>query len=155
MNSIALSLGKNNAVLRFGLFERRYQLALAAEGPCNKLVFGEIGGKQKEVRCTDDEPLLVSYKASGFTAYWVVENHDDLEVVRITHDAKANTVVLDLLNEGEWATVSTTDLAVLSNPEFKFYNYRSEVAAKMLNAPKRPRGRPRKTEAADTKTETA
>ena len=156
MNSITLNLGKNSAILRFGVVERKRHLSLAAEGPCNKLVFGELGGKQKESRCDAAEPLLVSYAAAGFIAYWVAENHDDMTLIRIDYDAKTNILELALY-DGEledWVPISDTDLAVLPNPEFKFYNYRSEVAAKTLNAPKRPRGRPRKPEAEKAADET-
>jgi len=146
MNSILLSLGKNSARIQFGKSDTdgKHYLSFAAEGPCNKLVFGELEGKQKEHRCDDAEPLLMSSNAKGFTAYWVAENHDTMEIVRICVDLKANTVELALYDGDSWIVASTANLDVFPNPEYKLYNYRSELAAKPLNAPKRPRGRPRK-----------
>jgi hypothetical protein len=144
MNSIRLSLGKNAARIQYGKVggDTKTYLSLAAAGPCNKLVFGELGGKQKTHRCEDEEPLLLTVPAKGFTVYWAVENHDAIEVVRITVDAKSNTVDMALAADGDWVPAASANLAVFPNPEYKFYNYRSQVAAKPLNAPKRPRGRP-------------
>jgi hypothetical protein len=146
MNSIRLSLGKNSANIQFGKVDgdAKTYLSLAATGPCNKLVFGDLGGKQKTHRCDDAEPLLLTVPAKGFTVYWAVENNDTIEVVRVTVDGKTNSVDMSLAAEGDWMPAASANLAVFPNPEYKFYNYRSEVAAKPLNAPKRPRGRPRK-----------
>lgn len=149
MNSIRLSLGKNAAHIQFGKVDgdAKTYLSLAADGPCSKLVFGELGGKQKTHRCDDEEPLLLTVPAKGFTVYWAVENHHTMEVVRVTVDGKTNAVDLALAPEAEgddWVNAASANLEVFPNPEYKFYNYRSEMAAKPLNAPKRPRGRPRK-----------
>ena len=156
MNSVHLSLGKNVAVLRFGKVESKYYVSLANTGPDNLLIYGEIGGKQQTADVEDDEPLLVTAPARGFTAYWTVANHSETEVFRITGDFKANTVTLSRIvhaddatevEEGAdagWAPVACIDLAVVPDPEFKIYNYRSQVAVKPLNLPRRPRGRPRK-----------
>lgn len=147
MNTITLSLGKNTARLQFGVVDDKHHLSLAAEGPCNKLVLGTLGEpkKQKTARCDDEDVLLTTISAKGFTAYWAVENHDTMEVIRIEVDLKANTVDLALCEGPEdWTDIASANLSVFPNPEYKFYNYRAEVAAKPLNAPKRPRGRPRK-----------
>jgi hypothetical protein len=146
MNSIRLSLGKNAALLQFGKSNEdgKTYASLASEGTCCKLVLGDLGGKQKEARCDAAEPLLAAISTKGFTAYWVAENHDSMEIIRIVVDLKAHTLEMALCAPEEWVTVSTIKLDVFSNPEFKFYNYRSALAAKPLNAPKRPRGRPRK-----------
>lgn len=146
MNSISLSFFKHDfASLTFGSSDGKHTLTATASGEANKIVVGEIGGKQKTSRFDDESPLTMSVAAKGFTAYWIVENHDELEVIRICVDTKANKVDLALhLGPNEWKDCATLDLSVLPNPEFKFYNYRSEIAAKTLNAPKRPRGRPRK-----------
>lgn len=151
MHSIRLSLGKNTAVINFGNPEvdGKSYFSLAAEGPCNKLAYGKLGSKMKEARCDDDEPLLLPMPAKGFTVYWAVENHDDMNVIRVTVDTKARTAELALCGPSEteednWIVANTANLDIFPNPEYKLYNYRSELAAKPLNAPKRPRGRPRK-----------
>jgi hypothetical protein len=149
MNSIHLSLGKNTAKLQWGKVEgdSKTYLSFAAVGPCNMLVYGPIDEPKKQKRhlSEDEEPLLLTVPAKGFTAYWAVENHDGLEIVRVTVDLKTNGLTLDMVDgESGWTAVGSANLNVFPNPEYKFYNYRSEVAAKPLNAPKRPRGRPRK-----------
>jgi hypothetical protein len=153
MNSIRLSLGKNTAVINFGKSEvdGKSYLSLAADGACNKLAYGKLGSKMKEARCDDEEPLLLPMPAKGFTVYWAVENHEDMEVIRVTVDPKARTAELAVLgpsaadgDEENWIVANTANLDIFPNPEYKLYNYRSELAAKPLNAPKRPRGRPRK-----------
>jgi hypothetical protein len=165
MNSVRLTLGKNTAVLRFGKVESKHYVSLANTGPDNLLIYGEIGSKQQEARVEDDEPLLATASARGFTAYWTVVNHGETEVFRITGDFKANTVALHRIvpvsdaEEAEdgadagWAPVAGIDLDVVPDPEFKIYNYRSEVSVKPLNLPRRPRGRPRKTPASETTAE--
>jgi hypothetical protein len=157
MNSVQLSFGENSAILCFGVEDGKRTLTLTATGECNKLVLGALGTRQKEARCDDSTPLTATYASKGFVAYWVVENHADMEVIRVLCDTKQNAVALSLLvpnkdeepvTEDDWKMVSFTDLSVLPTPEYKFYNYRAEVSAKTLNAPKRPRGRPRKPAAA-------
>ncbi len=151
MNSIRLSLGKNTAVIQCGKVDGKYYVSLAADGPCNKLALGELGGRQKELRCDAEEPLVVPASAKGFTAYWAVENHDVMEVIRLTLDAKTSTLdVAMCAGPDEWLSAASANLELFPNPEYKFYNYRSELAAKPLNEPKRPRGRPRKPVAAET-----
>lgn len=154
MNSIRLSLGKNTAVINFGTSEvdSKSYLSLAADGPCNKLAIGKLGSKMKEARCDDEEPLLLPMSAKGFTVYWAVENHEDMDVIRVTVDPKARTAELAVCGPADgddenWIVASLANLDIFPNPEYKLYNYRSELAAKPLNAPKRPRGRPRKPEA--------
>ncbi len=159
MNSVLLSLGKNTAKLQWGKVDgiSKAYLSLAATGPCNKLVYGPIHEpkKQETHRCDDAEPLLTTIPTEGFTAYWAVENHDDMMVIRISVDLKTNMLALDIANgPDDWVSAGTANLTVFPNPEYKFYNYRSEVSAKPLNAPKRPRGRPRKP-TAETETATA
>ena len=150
MNSIGLTLGKNTAFLQFGKSDSdgKTYVSLACEGTCSKLVLGDVGGKQKEVRCDAEDILLAPISAKGFTAYWVSENHEAMEIIRIVVDLKAATLDMAICEE-DWVPVSTIKLDVFPNPEFKFYNYRSALAAKPLNAPKRPRGRPRKPVAAE------
>ena len=158
MNSIRLSLGKNIAVINFGKSEvdGKSYLSLAADGPCNKLAYGKLGSKMKEARCDDAEPLLLPMPAKGFKVYWAVENHEDMDVVRVTVDPKVRTAELAVCgpaddgDEDNWIVANTANLDIFPNPEYKLYNYRSELAAKPLNAPKRPRGRPRKPADAET-----
>jgi hypothetical protein len=149
MNSVRLSLGKNTAVLRFGKVEDTHYASLANEGPANALFYGEMGKRQLEASVKDEEPLLVATPAKGFTSFWTVNNHGELEVFRILVDSRADSLALARLSvtdddEKTWVDVATISLAVVPDPEFKIYNYRSEVAVKPLNLPRRPRGRPRK-----------
>jgi hypothetical protein len=146
MNSINLSFFKHDsATLTFGVSDGKHTLTATAMGVANKIIIGEIGGRQKTTRFDDDSSLTMPISAKGFTAYWMVENHDDLELIRICVDTKSHTVDIALhLGENTWKECASMDLNVLPNPEFRFYNYRSEIAAKTLNIPKRSRGRPRK-----------
>jgi hypothetical protein len=151
MNSVRLSLGKNMAVLRFGEYEGKLYASLANDGPDNLLFYGEMGKRQQEATVEDEEPLLVPMAAKGFTAYWTVKNHGEAEIFRITVDRRTNMLALARLTDLEaptaddaWTNVAEINLAIVPDPEFKIYNYRSTVAVKPLNLPRRPRGRPRK-----------
>ena len=151
MNSVRLSLGKNTAVLRFGEYEGKHYASLANDGPDNLLFYGEMGKRQQEAKVEDEEPLLVTTTAKGFTAYWTVKNHSETEIFRITVDRRANMLALARLTDLDaptaddaWTNVAEINLAIVPDPEFKIYNYRSAVAVKPLNLPRRPRGRPRK-----------
>ena len=151
MNSVRLSLGKNMAVLRFGEYEDKHYASLANTGPDNLLFYGEMGKRQQEAKVDDEEPLLVPMPAKGFTAYWTVTNHGEVEIFRITVDRKANMLALARMTDLEaptaedaWTNVAEINLGIVPDPEFKIYNYRSTVAVKPLNLPRRPRGRPRK-----------
>ncbi len=151
MNSVRLSLGKNTAVLRFGEYEGKLYASLANDGPDNLLFYGEMGKRQQEAKVDDEEPLLVPMTAKGFTAYWTVKNHGEAEIFRITVDRRANMLALARLTDLEaptaddaWTNVAEINLGIVPDPEFKIYNYRSTVAVKPLNLPRRPRGRPRK-----------
>ena len=151
MNSVRLSLGKNIAVLRFGKVEDKHYASLANTGPDNLLFFGEMGKRQQEATVEDEEPLLVPTTAKGFTAYWTAKNHAETEIFRIKVDLKTNAMALARLTDLEaptaedaWTNVAEINLAIVPDPEFKIYNYRSTVAVKPLNLPRRPRGRPRK-----------
>lgn len=150
MNSITLSFGKNMANLAFGNKDGDKAIYAGAGGPNNKVILGDINAKKpKATHSSEEAGVSAPLPKKGFTAYWVVENHGSTATIRIHVDLKANTLELALQVAEDWKVVSTTNLEVFPNPEFKFYNYRSTLTAKPVNAPKRPRGRPRKASSAE------
>lgn len=147
MNTLTLILGKNTASMTFGEKDGERSVYAGAAGPDNKVILGDLNAKKPRTACSTEEGgVSMAMSKKGFVAYWVVSNHANTEIIRVTLDNKARTLELALATSPDAVkVVSTTNLDVFPNPEFKFYNYRSTLTAKPMNAPKRPRGRPRKT----------
>ena len=151
MNTLTLALGKNTAILTFGEKDGERTVYAGAAGPDNKVILGDLNAKKpKTALSTEVGGVSMAMPKKGFTAYWAVTNHANAEIIRVTLDNKTRTLELALATSPDAVkVVSTTNLDVFPNPEFKFYNYRSTLTAKPINAPKRPRGRPRKASSAE------